>query len=166
MQPPELVHGCSGLLGWPCRAIPQTALNSAGVQTFWGGPCRVPPQRASPEGTPFGFTPVPQKDEPCNQAETVRQKSSVAQCHSGKFHDSMLNLQGPRTTPQLSLFDLEGSEGFGQFSQSAMNLMPKRGNASAPNICTREGPRKGSTSSAGSGNVGKTPLPAGDVHTQ
>ena len=63
--------------GVALQGHPQTALNSAGVQTFWGGPCRVPPQRASPEGTPFGFTPVPQKDEPCNQAETVRQKAQL-----------------------------------------------------------------------------------------
>ena len=63
--------------GVALQGHPQTALNSAGVRTFWGGPCRVPPQRASPEGTPFGFTPVPQKDEPCNQAETVRQKAQL-----------------------------------------------------------------------------------------
>ena len=54
---------------WGSLQGPPKDLRKPGAQIFWGVPAG-PPQRISPEGTPFGFTPVPQKVEPCKQAAT------------------------------------------------------------------------------------------------
>ena len=151
-EPVTITFGVS-LQGPPQRFSPR--------QIFWGVPAG-PPQRTTPEGAPFGFTHVPQKVKPCNQAENREAASSVPKGRSGQPANSRASESEEVSNFTTHFFDLEVSRRFGQFSLKSATNRAEQGNASRPqHLHPRIGPPNRALIQCRQWRRLQTPIPQG-----